>query len=139
MLQVRLYAEDDYQMVSDWWGKHNWACVPPEILPKIGGVIYEKETGLNLTAAWLYMDNSTTVSWMEWFVSNPEATGFQVIKAHKLLLDFLERCAMDNDYGIMLTTCRQPSLSRLYEKNGFVKTDESVIHLLKVLKAGGEA
>jgi hypothetical protein len=76
------------------------------------------------------MDNSVGVSWMEWVVSNPNATAMQVYRGMSILIEAMRDLAKSNNYGVMLTCCRQPSLVRLYEKNGFMKTDSDVIHLI---------
>jgi hypothetical protein len=105
-MNIRVYEKSDYPVIRDWWVAHGWDAVPEAILPKTGAIV--SNNGIDVVVAWLYMDNSVGVSWIEWFVSNPVCNGFQVIKAHKLLVSFLERCATDNDYGVMLTSCKQP-------------------------------
>ena len=36
-------------------------------------------------------------------------------------------------YTVMLTTCKQESLAKVYEKTGFQRTDSNMIHLVQLL------
>jgi hypothetical protein len=130
--QVKVYADSDYPVMAAWWVAHGWQAVDKAILPKLGLVVCMQEVDCDtpIVAGWLYMDNSVGVSWMEWVVSNPNATAMQVYRGMGILIDSMRDLAKSNNYGVMLTCCRQPSLVRLYEKNGFMKTDSDVIHLI---------
>jgi len=37
------------------------------------------------------------------------------------------------NYTVMLTTCKQESLAKVYEKSGFLQTDSEMIHLVQNL------
>jgi hypothetical protein len=130
--QVKVYAESDYPVMEAWWTAHGWTPVIKEILPKLGLVVSMQEVDCDtpIVAGWLYMDNSAGVSWMEWVVSNPNSTAMQVYRGMSVLIEAMRDLAKSNNYGVMLTCCRQPSLMRFYEKNGFSKTDEGVTHLM---------
>jgi len=71
---------------------------------------------------------------MEWLVADPDATGRQIIPAQRLLQEFFEAEAVRMDYGVMMTTCKQESLAKLHERNGFMRTDSGMIHLIKFLR-----
>lgn len=131
-IQIRSYHPDDYPMVFSWWDAHGWDAVPEPILPKFGVVAHR--SGNAIAAAWLYMDNSVGVSMMEWMVANPESSARDVVAAIREIIEFLKQAAIKMDYGVMLTTCKQESLASLYERNGFQRTDSSMIHLLRVLR-----
>lgn len=134
MILLREYTPEDYPVLAEWWKLHGWAAIPANILPKLGAVAVKGD--VPLCAAFLYMDNSVGVCWLEWLVSNPKASPFEVMKGVRELMGFLEAQASVLGYGVMLTTCRQASLVRLYESAGFAKTDEGVTHLLKII--GGQ-
>jgi hypothetical protein len=129
--ECRVYEPEDYAILEAWWVAHGWSAVPENILPKLGLIISNEEK--DICAGFLYMDNSVGVCWLEWVVTNPEATGFEAMKGIKALTKFMEKEADRMDYGVMMTTCRQASLTRLHEKNGFIKTDEGVTHLLRIV------
>lgn len=133
---IREFTVEDYEQVSEWWKGHGWDAVPLQILPKLGIVV--SDNGMDICAVWLYMDNSVGVCMLEWFVANPDATGRQVYKCEKLAQKFMEERALEMDYGVMMTTCKQESLARVHEKNGYLRTDESMIHLIKFLRTKEE-
>lgn len=117
-------------MLAEWWAAHGWNAVPEAVLPKLGIVAFT-EAG-PVAACFLYMDNSVGVSMLEWLVSSPKAAGIDVMRAIKAQVAFMTARARDLGYGVMLTSCRQASLVRIYESAGFSKTDEGVTHLLKL-------
>ena len=142
MIQLRLYDYGrDYPILADWWTRHGWEPVIPGILPKTGAVIYDVKDGVStdVCAGFLYMDNSTGFSMMEWVVANPDVTGMLVARGIKVLVDFLKQCAVDNDYGVMMTSSNQPSLVRLYARAGFATADTGVTHMLMFTKPGAPA
>ena len=122
-------------MVAKWWEGHGWSAVPLAILPKLGVIAFANNGNeqTDLAAAWLYMDNSVGVCMLEWTVTNPKSSGIKTVRGIKAVTDYLQNAAKRMDYGVMMTTCKQPALGRLHERNGFQKTDEGMIHLVKVL------
>jgi hypothetical protein len=130
--QIRLFTPEDYPIVKEWWAGHDWEGVPLDVLPSLGAIA--SVAGEDVCAAWLYMDNSVGVCMLEWLVANPESSGKKILVAERMLQNFLEEEAKEMDYGVMLTTCKQESLARLHEKNGFMRTDSNMIHLIKFLK-----
>lgn len=131
LFQVRSFTADDYGTVESWWHGHGWDGVPMAVLPRLG-VIAECD-GKPIAAAWLYMDNSVGVCMMEWVVADPEANPREVVKGIKVLAEYLRLAAIDMNYSVMLTTCKQDSLAKLYERSGFHRTDSEMHHLLRVL------
>jgi hypothetical protein len=124
----------DYATVESWWKQHGWAAVPQPMLPKLGVIaFYDGENKQDAAAAWLYMDNSSPVCMLEWMVTNPAISGTKTVRALKHLSQFLTSEAKHNDYAVMLTTCKQESLAKFYEKQGFQRTDDAMLHLLKTL------
>jgi hypothetical protein len=137
MITIReVDIENDYVMFCGWWAAHKWPSVIREVLPKLGVVALADE--VPTAAAWLYMDNSVGVCQMEYLVTNPKASPFDSIRCTSHIITFLSQRAVEMDYGLMLTACRQPSLVKLYERNGFIKTDEGVTHLLMPLRLKGD-
>lgn len=133
MMTIRLVdLEKDHGFLCEWWRLHGWEPVPAAVLPKLGAIAMLE--GVPVAAAWLYMDNSVGVCWLEWLVTNPQATPKQSLIGINTVIQFLREQAVSFDYGVMMTTCRQASLVRVYEKNGFTKSDEGVTHLLSNLR-----
>jgi len=122
----------DHPVLATWWEAHGWPVVPRAILPKLGVMALSGD--MRVAAAFLYMDNSVGVSMLEWLVTNPDATGKQSLAAIGAVIGFLSERALEMDYGVMLTSCRQPGLARIYQHHGFEKTDEGVIHMVRKLR-----
>lgn len=128
-MRIREYAPEDHAMLATWWEGHDWPVVPQAILPKLG-IIVEDDAGQGLCAGWLYMDNSVGVCWLDWVVTNPAALPMACVRSISQLVTFMTDRAVELDYGVMITACRQPTLTRLYQRNGFTVTDRSVTHLI---------
>lgn len=124
--------DTDYPVLTVWWEAHGWPVVPRVILPKLG--VMAMDGDLRVAAAFLYMDNSVGVSMLEWLVTNPDSTGKQSLAAIGAVVGFLAERALEMDYGVMLTSCRQPALARIYERHGFQRTDEGIIHMVRKLR-----
>lgn len=118
----------------EWWKAHDWPGVALEILPKCGLVTADAD-GTDRAVGFLYMDNSTGVSMLEWVVTNPKNTGKQTVAAIKDLVGAARAVAVSLDYGVMLTTAKQEALCRCYEKNGFTRSDTGMTHLVMFTKA----
>jgi hypothetical protein len=123
--------ETDYPIVKEWWEGHGWNAVPLAVLPKLGVMAMLNEKPI--ASGWLYMDNSVGVSMLEWMVANPDAKPKAVYKSIKTIVEFLKTQAKEMNYTVMLTTCKQESLARVYEKTGFQRTDSEMIHLIQPL------
>lgn len=132
-MKTRLTTNEDYAVVATWWPAHGWNVVPQVVLPKCG-VMVESDAGEPMAAAWLYMDNSVGVAWMEWAVTNPKNTPKQSYLAITMLVQAVREVALELDYGVLMTSARQEALVRVYERNGFTKSDTGVTHLLMMTK-----
>jgi hypothetical protein len=122
----------DHATLSAWWTAHGFPVVPLPVLPKLGVMAFDGELGL--AAGFLYMDNSVGVCWLEWLVTNPEATGRQSLAGIAAVVEFMAERALEMDYGVMLTSCRQEGLARIYQRHGFERTDEGIVHLVRKLR-----
>lgn len=122
-------------MVAEWWEGHGWSPVPQIFLPKLGVIAYVKngDDKTDLAAAWLYMDNSVGVSILEWMVANPKASAIKCVRGINAISNYLQQAAKSMNYAVMLTTCKQESLGKLHERNGFQKTDTGMTHFVKGL------
>lgn len=129
--------EKDLVTVREWWKKHKHPEIPAGALPKVGIMIEgdeieEQVPPQDLAVGWLYECNSASVAWVEWITANPALSPFAVRRSIGCLLQFMVEEATRNGYVILFSTCRQQSLGRILESEGFVKTDESVSHFLRI-------
>lgn len=130
-MKLRLYVPEDHATLAKWWEGHGWPVLSPAVLPKLG-VVAGNDDG-DVAAGFAYMDNSVGVAMMEWVVTNPAASPMQSLRGINAVVEFLKAEVKALGYGVMLTSCRQPGLVKLYERQGFSKTDEGVTHLLTIL------
>jgi hypothetical protein len=123
-----------YPVFVSWWKGHAWDAPSIHILPRCA-VLVTTDEGEPAAVAWLYMDNSGVgVAWMEWTVANPALSPRTVFAALKALLSAVRVVAVSLDYGVLMTTARQASLIKIYERGGFTVTDTGVTHLVMLTK-----
>lgn len=118
--------------ISRWWVAHGWPVLPAAILPPLGIVV--KRDGVPHCAMWVYMAVNCGVCQMEWLTSNPACEPMRILRAISFGIEFLANETGTLGYHTMLTCCRQPELVKLYERNGFMKTDEGVTNLMMILR-----
>ena len=81
-------------------------------------------------ACWVYTASTGCLAMLEWLVADPALSPRQAYEAVNALLEFSREECLRRGYGALFTVCRQPSLIRVYEKHGFIKTDEDVTSML---------
>jgi hypothetical protein len=130
ILSVRMVDIDaDYPVVSSWWQSHGWAqALPLFMLSKLG--IMVERNGEPCLAGWVYMDNSCGVSMLEFVVGNPSVPPRDIVRALEHLTNAAKLCAKQNGYCIMLTYCKQMSLAKAFQKNGFIFAEDNMKHLV---------
>jgi hypothetical protein len=129
---IRKYEEErDFEMLSGWWNAHGWDAVNPGLLKPLGMIA--EQDGAPAVASFLYPVAGCGLAIMEWTVSNPDSSPIAVMRGIRKLTDFFTEWCKENDYGVMMTTCKQNGLAKLHERNGFHRTDEDMIHLAKIV------
>lgn len=120
----------EYAMVSGWWESLGSPFVPASVLPKLG-VIAEKG-GHGICAGWCYIDTAARVCFLEWLVCNPAAQPEDVRTGCTRIIDFLSEHTFEMGYTVLIATCRNPALIKLYEVMGFTQTGENITHLVRI-------
>lgn len=126
--------EKDYPELGGWFKSHQGYAIPTNILPKLG-IVVESNCGMS-AAGWLYMDNSVGVAWPAWMVTNPNISPIIAGRALEHVLEALEVCAKQHDYGVFFTMAKQPSLIKWLKKRGFVQNHADMVQLFKVFHHG---
>lgn len=131
MIKLRLIEDinADYPEFAEWWKVHGFPAIPIAALNTMGLVV--EEDGKKLAAAWIYTASTGIFCMMEWLVTNPDITPMKAARAIGHLLDFAGQECERRGYQVLLTACRQESLGRLYERNGYLATDKGVTHYMK--------
>jgi len=130
---IKLIGPEEYVTVCSWWGKHGFPIVPPQSLPSTGYMAFNKD--YDICAGYLYLMREGNFGWMEFLVSNPDATKEIKADAFKELIDVITEIAKGMGVEVLLTSCdrsKQKLIDRI-TSNGFFDGGESVAHLMKVI------
>lgn len=127
----RGYEVQDYEVIKDFWIGHNWTAVPSYMLPCTGIVIAEDE--YIYCAAWLYVDQTAPIGWMEWIVTNPENSPRDSLKSVDMVIKEILRLAVMCELKILMSSVNNKGLMKLYEKNEFNKTDTEMTNMMRFL------
>ena len=91
--------------------------------------------GVMKAAGWLFMDNSGCgIGKMEWAVTNPSNKPKESVQAIRELVGAVKVVADALDYGVIFTSVKQPSLIRLFERCGFVKSDTGMTNMIALTR-----
>lgn len=120
--------ERDYQTVAGWYESHRLTPVPQTLLPKLGILIFDGETGEDQGAFWLDMSNSIGVCYLERAVTVPGLSIQKAREVAEVAIGFLKERAASMDYAIMLVRTTAP-IARILKGIGFHDSGE-VAHCL---------
>ncbi len=128
--EKRYITPDDYEEVCQWWHSWDWPPFPQAFLAPTG-LMVSKE-GVNLCAVWLYKTDAA-ICWAENYISNKNALS----EDRRLALDFLMG-AIDEEvkvmgFSVIMSSVKHANLCRRLERNGFIRSDENMVHYIKVL------
>lgn len=134
-LTIRPLTKDDYDTILlGWWEEWGWTAPTRTFLPDDGAggiIIYDGDTPI--VAGFMYMTNSK-VSWVDWIISSKKYTKKPMRKeAISLLVSTLTEISknMGNEYCYALI--KNQSLIETYKDIGYVKGDEYVGEMIKIL------
>lgn len=133
-LFVKMYKnEEDYNDIKTWAMKNGMILPPEEALPGVGVIVIDKN-GKKYGCGFLYLDNETIVSVIEWVYVEPDLNAKEKIAALKVVLNVLESCAIEEEHPMMFSGSSSDGLTRLYEKCGWSPTVRNMTHLIKIAK-----
>lgn len=107
----------DYPVFLGWWKLHKWEGVPLKMLPDTGFVCTD-DAGKQLGAIFIYNDDSTNFSYMEWLICNPRIPARAVSVTVKELVAECTQYA-DENMRFLTTSVLQAGLVRVYKSLGF--------------------
>ena len=129
---IEIYEEEKhYDMLAGWWAGHGWDAMNRELLKPLG--IVHSHEGVHVSAGFIYPVAGCGLALLEWVVADPKAKPIAIMRSIRSLTEFARQWCSENDYGVMMTTCKQEGLAKMHERNGFSRTDESMIHLAMVV------
>jgi hypothetical protein len=120
-------------MLKVWWEKWGWEEAPTMYMLPIDGImVYDMETTTPLYAGFLY-STGTAIGWLEFIISNKEASVDMKRGALKYLCDTLATIAKYKGMTMLFTSTNNPSLVQSMKKADFVETDKNVTQMLRIL------
>lgn len=131
---VREYLKSDWPLVSSWWDSHSHGSVLHEqLLPPLG-IIVEHDS-IPVCGCFLYMAASIGVCWLEYPVSRPGLKLHEAKEAFHMAVQALEKCAKENDYGIMFAHTL-PAIAHVMRSFGFQAENRRKVTVMKLLCHG---
>ena len=127
-MNIRVYEDKDYPMITKWWEAQGWPILPEAALPAVGFIVEEDEVGL--CAGFVYRTDSA-FALFEWIVGNPEADKDKRREGLDLLIKTASLYIKEEGFSLVLTMTKHPSFITRLENHGFQETDHGMTHLVK--------
>lgn len=128
--KYRLIEDDDYELLCSWWNSWRFPCPPRECLPKNGLIVCDDEGPLY--AGFLFFTDSN-IAWMEWIVSNKEASPKRKRGALDFLVSLFSEMAKGANVKHVFTSTVRPEFVNSLCRCGFEVGDKGVFQLIKNL------
>jgi hypothetical protein len=122
-LESRQLKESDWETLQSWWKAWGWPEMSKDLMPLdgLGGLIVEKGNK-PIASGFLYLTNSK-VAWTEWIVSDPEYREHDRTDALKLIVEGLEKVAIQAGCTIILSVGRNKGLLNIHKELGYTVDD----------------
>lgn len=119
-LQVRVYGlkAGDYQLVNEWWMRHNQTPLPETMLPP-NGVIVELD-GVPLGALWCYESFGVGVAFLEWPCSAPGLGQREALAVFAFAVEACVHLAKSHGDFCLFRCSTLPAIARALPRLGFV-------------------
>lgn len=130
-LESRQLKESDWETLQSWWKAWGWPEMSKDLLPLngLGGLIIEKE-GKPIASGFLYLTNAK-VAWTEWVVSDPEYREHDRVDALKLVVEGLEKVAIQAGCTIILSIGRSKGLLNIHKELGYTVDEDPSYEISK--------
>jgi len=122
-------AANDYPVAVEWWTAHQTTKAPlREMLPKLG-LVASNEHGDPHAFAWLFMDNSVGVCFVEFPVTKPGIGLRRARLAFDAILFGLKEAARAMNYGVMIAYTLPAIARELRTRHGFSECRSGMVML----------
>lgn len=128
MVDLRVFdPENDYFDAVEWWRAHEWPPVPKDALSQFGMLAFEGE--LKIAAGWLYLTTSS-MAWMEWLVTNPDAPLKSRVIGIEYIVGRLINEAKELKASSIFVSLKSKGLIKLHKKYGFEVGDSGMTNMV---------
>lgn len=129
----KVTAEDYATIVCLWWKSWGWNTPPSlDMLPQDSVLVIHEETQTPVYAGFLYR-TGTSIAWMEFVVSNKDATTEQRRGGKEYLFETISSLARYLGFKVLFTSTNEATLKNSLKGSGFVVGDENMYQLVKKL------
>lgn len=126
-MNIRLYKEEDYEMISSWWKTANELAPPKEMMIEDSAFILEINNK-PVISIMLLLTNSP-LAWLTSFVKDPEFIDSK--EASKAIVNYAENFAKDKGYKTILMFSYTDKLKKRYQDLGYIKSADNVSSFVK--------
>jgi hypothetical protein len=135
MLRARNLTEEDYDdILVGWWADWKWTAPSRDFLPDNATCgILVLDDDIPVCAGFLYLTNSK-VTWVDWIISNKEYRKKpERNNAIKYLVETLTEVSRELGKKYCYALIKNQSLIETYKELGYIKGDEYVGEMIKIL------
>ena len=134
-LTINRLSENDYDnILTKWWRDWAWTAPAKDFLPDNGTggmIVYDGDTPV--CAGFIYVTNSS-VSWVDWIISNKEYTNKEGRKlALRMLIESLTNICTSSGSKYIYALIKNQHLTKVYEDLGYIKGDSYTSEMIKII------
>ena len=125
-MQDRPWDRDkDYDTLVKWWTQWEFGIVPKDMLPQDGVIVSVDDKPI--CAAGIYLYPKTSLSLMEWVVTDKDSDLRKRHKALKMCIDSIMNLAKKRGAKLVYTMTKEEALQKRYQKyHNMVLTESNV-------------
>ena len=125
-MQDRPWDRDkDYDTLVKWWTQWEFGIVPKDMLPQDGVIVSVDDKPI--CAAGIYLYPKTSLSLMEWVVTDKDSDLRKRHKALKMCIDSIMDLAKKRGAKLVYTMTKEEALQKRYQKyHNMVLTESNV-------------
>lgn len=116
-MNFKKFEPTDYEMITNWWIKHQHPILPIEMLSPYGLIGYNEK---NEAAAvcFMYFVPGADIAMMSWGTTNPDVSARDRYKCLDGCVKSLIHLAKVNNRTNIISFCDSNGTNRIYNKNG---------------------
>lgn len=116
-MKFKRFEATDYEMVCQWWLKHDHPIVGLEMLSPYGLLAYNDKDEA-AAVCFIYFVDGCDIAQLSWGTTNPEVSTRDRYNCMNACIQSLIQLAKVNNRTNIMTFCDSKGLNRLYNKNG---------------------
>lgn len=126
-MNIRLYKNEDYEMIKSWWIEANEPFPPKELMTEDSTFILEINNK-PLMSVMLLLTNSS-LAWLTSFIKDPKFKDSK--EASKFITNYAENFAKEKGYKTILMFSYTDNLKQRYQNLGYIKSADNISSFVK--------